>query len=766
MKFSSILLIARPTEAKIELFKKQGFTDEQIEQIIAADPTEKDFCQWIASQVKKNTIRLPEDVEKIKGQLTTFNKIKKYLPEKDIARYTPETLYEIITEYKSSGSDGGKEKEIEVPWEKMTSSDKEKWKEKNLPIIREKILNGEPVEGVKMLASKEEESSAAVPNPEKKTDLDAYTAEWYKNKELPSTVDQIGTYKFQIIEVTDFKALMALSQGTNWCTQGEQYAKSYLETGPEYVFYIDGQPYAQWDPRSNAFLNVKDGRFEMEKVEARESRRGKATYHQHVKDARVTTALKLLQDSGVELSSSLQPFMVTKSDIEKATEKSKEKLQKSEDRFQKKKEKGLLSLRQKYEEDPRGTIQGIKNSPEAKEQLLKEGTIGDILFYCSKSGSLKRYSDTPEWTRWEEAEPRILAEGTIPQILSYKKAIFGSYTDWPEMIPACIANVERQTDGEKRIGALIELQDKVLVTDNGRAPYQPMVETMLQQAGLGARALSYYSDYNDKRSPELENFILTYNFGFSHQRYSLANDYYDGKSKTTYPKYNGGRPQTSKSRAFISPKRWPEYEQVLNKGLGEGDKHAVEAATTYMKQCSEKFDWPEFFETQVQAVVPEHEQMEKELKISSKEDEDNEGTTNYRVEHSPAKEKYQSSLIGLLTYCIQRDIDSPNLDKEVRWLYQFNKKFQAELVQANVEKKKKWDSEEHGSWSTFSPLKLGWENELLSLLKEYKALSWDRKVSSLRKKLHVAKLRQSLAVVNGRRVLANIHAKLRNGYSQ
>ena len=68
-------MIGCPTPQKIELLQKQfGVTPEQIELCVAADPSpnQTDYVAWLAKWLSKGQLRLPEDTEKIKGQLNTF----------------------------------------------------------------------------------------------------------------------------------------------------------------------------------------------------------------------------------------------------------------------------------------------------------------------------------------------------------------------------------------------------------------------------------------------------------------------------------------------------------------------------------------------------------------------------------------------------------------------------------------------------------------------------------------------------------------------
>lgn len=111
---------ARPTEQKLELLQKQfGLTPEQLELCIAADPSpnQTDYVAWIAKWVSKNQIRLPEDTEKIKGQLATFMKLKRspaFTSNKDIQQYDPAKLFETLSSGSAAPALSKKEQDREI----------------------------------------------------------------------------------------------------------------------------------------------------------------------------------------------------------------------------------------------------------------------------------------------------------------------------------------------------------------------------------------------------------------------------------------------------------------------------------------------------------------------------------------------------------------------------------------------------------------------------------------------------------------------------
>ena len=60
--------------------------------IIAADPTNGKYSEWLIKQWKNKTAIFPEDNDKLRETLTLFDKKKSKLEEKDINKYTPGSL--------------------------------------------------------------------------------------------------------------------------------------------------------------------------------------------------------------------------------------------------------------------------------------------------------------------------------------------------------------------------------------------------------------------------------------------------------------------------------------------------------------------------------------------------------------------------------------------------------------------------------------------------------------------------------------------------
>jgi hypothetical protein len=100
---AEFLVIARPTDDKIALLAKQfKLTPEQIELCIQLDPSpnQTDFVTWIARQLSKGNLRLPEDGPGTRDTLTAFQTQRRrpaFGGSKDINAYaTPGDLAEAV----------------------------------------------------------------------------------------------------------------------------------------------------------------------------------------------------------------------------------------------------------------------------------------------------------------------------------------------------------------------------------------------------------------------------------------------------------------------------------------------------------------------------------------------------------------------------------------------------------------------------------------------------------------------------------------------
>jgi hypothetical protein len=71
----------------------------------------------------------------------------------------------------------------------------------------------------------------------------------------PTTVILYQDPTYTLYKVTDVKDLVRLSRDAGWCTKSPGTAKSYLETGPDYVGFKNDEPLFQYDPNTGQFMN-------------------------------------------------------------------------------------------------------------------------------------------------------------------------------------------------------------------------------------------------------------------------------------------------------------------------------------------------------------------------------------------------------------------------------------------------------------------------------------------------------------------------------
>lgn len=185
-------------QRRIPLWAKQYFGGDAnkavdvVRDVVVADPTKGKYSEWILKQYLSKTIRLPEDAEKIKQNLTLFEKKKSKLAEKDINRYSPASLAKTL-----DGQFG------------LTKSERKQARRgrMHLPPGAELVLD----DG-----------------------------------------------KIQVVKITDAEASSALCSGTEWCTANVDTADEYLEDGPLYLVYVDGERTYLIHYETEQFMDVYD----------------------------------------------------------------------------------------------------------------------------------------------------------------------------------------------------------------------------------------------------------------------------------------------------------------------------------------------------------------------------------------------------------------------------------------------------------------------------------------------------------------------------
>lgn len=81
---------------------------EVVDTLLQADPSRnQQYIQWIVNQYLSGSFRL-EDVSRIKNELTTFEKVKNRLPNKDLNSYTLSSLYDALESVDTEGGDKSK----------------------------------------------------------------------------------------------------------------------------------------------------------------------------------------------------------------------------------------------------------------------------------------------------------------------------------------------------------------------------------------------------------------------------------------------------------------------------------------------------------------------------------------------------------------------------------------------------------------------------------------------------------------------------------
>jgi hypothetical protein len=86
------------TKNRVPIWTKQYFNNdadkalELLPDIIEADPTSGKYSEWLIKQWRDGTARFPEDIERLSNSLTVFHAKKTRLQEKDINKYTPDSL--------------------------------------------------------------------------------------------------------------------------------------------------------------------------------------------------------------------------------------------------------------------------------------------------------------------------------------------------------------------------------------------------------------------------------------------------------------------------------------------------------------------------------------------------------------------------------------------------------------------------------------------------------------------------------------------------
>jgi HPt (histidine-containing phosphotransfer) domain-containing protein len=247
---------ARPSPQKIELLTKQfKLTPEQIELCINTDPSpnQSDYVAWIAKFLSKGAFMLPEDSERIKGQLEKFQKFKKsplFLFSKDLQQYDPAKLFETLQEAEAKGMTSEKEKK------------------------RENVRQGAEI----------------------------------VVKEGPVTI-------YKVTEVKAANELGGGTNWCT-AIPGASHAQSYLSRGPLYIFFDSGSAVAQLHCEDNLFMNRADVCI-LENVTGQSSRYEQGRIKKFLADPNLAKALQMLAAKDTRVAEWAKENVADQEDVKK-----------------------------------------------------------------------------------------------------------------------------------------------------------------------------------------------------------------------------------------------------------------------------------------------------------------------------------------------------------------------------------------------------------------------------------------------------------------
>lgn len=310
---------ARPTPQKMELLQKQfKVTPEQIEECIKIDPSpnQSDFVAWIAKYLSKDAFKLPEDGDRIKGQLEKFQKFKKspqFLFNKDIQQYDPAKLFETITKAEAAGMSSEKEKK------------------------RDTVRQGSEV-----------------------------------------IVKEGSVTIYRVTEVKAANELGSGTNWCT-ATPGSNQARYYLKTGPLYIFFDSGSAVAQLHCESNQFMNRSDVCI-LESVTGGSSRTYGETVKNFLADPNLAKALQLLAAKEPRVTAWAKEHIADPEDIKKILGEASSKEIEENTQFEQdvaeyeEKMKEYAPLEEKYRKDREESEKAMQDYWERRERgELKPG---------------------------------------------------------------------------------------------------------------------------------------------------------------------------------------------------------------------------------------------------------------------------------------------------------------------------------------------------------------------------------------------------------
>jgi len=169
------------TKHRVPIWTKQYFKNDSdkalasLPDIIAADPTNGKYSEWLIKQWRDGTANFPEDIGKLSKSLGLFHAKKTRLQEKDINKYSPGSLAKAL------------DQELGLTQKEIRAARHGKLV---LPPGAKVVLESGP---------------------------------------------------YQVVKVSSAEASTKLCSGTEWCVANKDTAEYYLESGPLYLVYKDGE---------------------------------------------------------------------------------------------------------------------------------------------------------------------------------------------------------------------------------------------------------------------------------------------------------------------------------------------------------------------------------------------------------------------------------------------------------------------------------------------------------------------------------------------
>lgn len=208
---SKLAYIATAQGAKLEAraledTRQQVAAIDVLNKLAAADPTgqQNKYIQWIVNQYIKGQFKL-EDVSRIKGELTEFNRVRSNLDKKDINQY------------------------------------------KTLPDLYAAL---EPLADTEVVSNRQSDRDAG--------------QRFFDNGEAILISD---SGKVKIIQLASEEASKYFGRGTKWCTAANEDCMfdRYSADGPLYVIIVDGTKY-QLHIETGQFMDAKDQQLDKSKM--------------------------------------------------------------------------------------------------------------------------------------------------------------------------------------------------------------------------------------------------------------------------------------------------------------------------------------------------------------------------------------------------------------------------------------------------------------------------------------------------------------------